>query len=61
MPDDENDGDVSAATEMRSAYVSVSPSLSRTVHVILHEPDELGRPLTDEDVTLKPGHEPLTE
>ena len=61
MPDDANDGDVSAATEMLSAYVSVSPSTSVTVHVMLHEPDELGEPLTDDDVVVKPEQVPLTE
>ena len=60
-PDGENAGSVSAATEICSEYVSVSPSASSTVHVIPHWPTELGGPLTEETVTVKPAHEPLTE
>ena len=39
----------------------MSPSVSRTVQVNPHWPVELGEPLTDEDVAVKPAHEPLTE
>ena len=61
VPDDEKVGEVSAATEICSEYVSVSPSASVTVHVIPHWPAALGWPLTDEAVAVKPGQVPLTE
>ena len=61
LPDEANAGSVSAATEICSEKVSVSPSTSVTVHVIPHWPAELGEPLTDESVTVKPAHVPLTE
>ena len=61
VPDEANVGDVSAATEICNEYVSVSPSVSRAVHVIPHCPAELGDPLTAEVVTVKPAQVPLTE
>ena len=39
----------------------MSPSVSRTVQLIPHCPVELGEPLTEEAVTVKPGQVPLTE
>ena len=61
MLDAANVGEVSAATEICSECVSVSPSVSRTVQVIPHCPVVVGFPLTAEDVTVKPGQVPLTE
>ena len=61
VPDEENVGDLSAATEICSEYVSVSPSVSRTVQVIPHRPADRGDPLTDEVVTVRPEQLPLTE
>ena len=59
--DEANVGEVSAATEICSEYVSVSPSVSRTVQVIPHRPADRGDPLTDEVVTVRPAQLPLTE
>ena len=61
VPDEANVGSVSAATEICSEYVSVSPSVSRTVQLIPHWPAELGEPLTDEVVTVRPAQLPRTE
>ena len=61
VPDEANEGPVSAATLIWREYVSVSPSASATVHVIAYSPAALGCPLTDDDVTVKPAHVPLTE
>ena len=59
--DEANVGEVSAATEICSECVSVSPSVSRTVQVIPHRPADRGEPLTDEVVTVRPAQLPLTE
>ena len=39
----------------------MSPSVSRTVQLIPHRPAELGDPLTDEVVTVRPAQLPRTE
>ena len=59
--DEANVGEVSAATEICSECVSVSPSVSRTVQVIPHWPVVVGFPLTAEVVTVRPSQVPLTE
>ena len=61
VPDEENVGEVSAATEICSECVSVSPSVSRTVQLIPHWPVVVGFPLTAEVVTVRPSQVPLTE
>ena len=61
MLDEANVGAVSAATEICSECVSVSPSVSRTVQVIPHCPVVVGFPRTAEVVTVRPAQRPLTE